>query len=361
MPRLVCNSGVLFSEIIQVKTLEVTSVKKSELHNLRKYAGNMETLYGIREAMLVDGPEKGVRVFDVRNGKGLEFTVLSDRGMDIPFLRYKGMNIGFGSKVEIKGPQFYAEDGNRGFLRQFDGGFLTTCGITYAGTCTQDDGEMLGMHGPYSNTPAKHVVAEEVYEGDEIILRLRGQVREACLYGSNMLVMREIRVNTECNRIQIIDTTENQGFEPEPLMLLYHINFGYPMLDEGARLNINSKKITAKSEFAISEMDSYDRMIAPQIGRSDQCYHHEGFGEQGIAVVENEKRKVSATIRFNTKQMPYLCEWKCMRAGDYALGIEPSVSGVQNRTLAKERGTLRYLEPGETYVSGFEIEFRDLD
>lgn len=336
-------------------------MKKSELHNLRKYVGNMETLYGIREAMLVDGPEKGVRAFDVRNGQGLEFTVLSDRGMDIPFLRYKGMNIGFGSKVEIKAPQFYAEDGNRGFLRQFNGGFLTTCGITYTGTSTQDDGEMLGMHGTYSNTPAKHVVAEEVCKEDEIVLCLRGQVREACLYGCNMLLRREIRVNTESNRMQLIDITENQSFEPVPLMLLYHINFGYPMLDEGVRLKVNSKKVFARSEFATSELDSYDCMIAPEVGRSDQCYHHEDFGEQGIVVVENEKQKVAATIRFNAKNMPYLCEWKCMRAGDYALGIEPSVSGVQNRKIAKERGILHYLAAGETYTTGFELEFKDLE
>ncbi len=335
-------------------------MKQSELYNIRKYVGNLETLYGIRESMLIDGPERGIRAFDVRNGQGLELTVLSDRGMDIPFLRYKGMNIGFGSKVGIKGPQFYTEDENRGFLRQFNGGFLTTCGITYTGTCTEDDGEKLGMHGPYSNTPARHVLTEEVYEDDEIILRLKGEVRETCLYGSNMLVNREIRVNTECNRIQVIDTTENQGFEPAPLMLLYHINFGYPMLDDGVQLKINSKKVSARNKFAIAEIDSYDRMIAPEIGRIDQCYHHEDFDEQGIAVVENKQRKVTATIRFDAKQMPYLCEWKCMRAGDYALGIEPSVSGVQNRKTAKENGTLRMLMPGETYKTGFEIEFKDL-
>lgn len=335
-------------------------MKKSELHNLRKYVGNLETLYGIHETMLIDGPERGVRAFDVRNGQGLEFIVLADRGIDIPFLRYKGLNIGFGSKVGIKGPQFYSEDENRGFLRQFNGGFLTTCGITYTGNCTEDDGEKLGMHGPYSNTPAKHVIAEEICEGDEIVLCLRGQVRETRLYGTNMLVNREIRVNTESNKIQVIDITENQGFEPAPLMLLYHINFGYPMLDEGVRLKSNAKHVFARSEFAISEIDSYDRMIAPEVGRSDQCYHHEDFGEQGIVVVENEKKKVAATIRFDAKRMPYLCEWKCMRAGDYALGIEPSISGVQNRKLAKECGTLRFLNPGETYLSGFEVDFTDL-
>lgn len=335
-------------------------MKKSELHNLRKYVGNLETLYGIRESMLMDGPERGVRAFDVRNGQGLEFTVLSDRGMDIPFLRYKGMNIGFGSKVGIKGPQFFAEDGVRGFHRQFNGGFLTTCGITYTGAPTEDNGEKLGLHGVHSNTPATHVITEEVYEGDEIILRLKGQIREACVFGCNMLVSREIRVNTETNRIQVIDVTENQGFESEPLMLLYHINFGYPMLDENLRLKINSKSVTANNPFAIAEIDSHDRMIAPEVGRGDQCYHHKDFGEQGMVVVANEKRKVAATIRFDAKQMPYMCEWKCMRAGDYALGIEPSVSGVLNRSLAKENGTLRYLEPGETYTTGFEVEFKDL-
>ena len=42
--------------------------------------------------------------------------------------------------------------------------------------------------GNYDNTPAAKVAYETVYEGDEAILRLRGEVREACVFEENMLL-----------------------------------------------------------------------------------------------------------------------------------------------------------------------------
>lgn len=54
-----------------------------------------------------------------------------------------------------------------------------------------------------------------------------------------------------------------------------------------------------------------------------------------------------------------LCEWKCMRAGDYALGLEPTSSGVMNRSVARRNGILSYLNPGETREYNLEIEFTD--
>ena len=113
-----------------------------------------------------------MRAFDVRNGKGLEMTLVADRGLDIPVLRYKGVNVSFASKVGLRAPSLYTEDAGRGFLKQFYAGMLTTCGITYAGAACEDGGRQLGLHGNYDNTPAAKVAFETVYEGDEAILRL---------------------------------------------------------------------------------------------------------------------------------------------------------------------------------------------
>ena len=38
------------------------------------------------------------------------------------------------------------------------------------------------------------------------------------------------------NNIEIIDTVTNHGFDLTPHMLLYHINLGWPLVDEGSRL-----------------------------------------------------------------------------------------------------------------------------
>ena len=48
-----------------------------------KYIGDFSQLFGIKEYTLSGGKTKGVKAFDVRNGSGLEITVLSDRCLDI--------------------------------------------------------------------------------------------------------------------------------------------------------------------------------------------------------------------------------------------------------------------------------------
>ena len=331
-------------------------MKKSDLARLRMYAGNLDTLFGVKDYTFNDGPARGMRAFDVDNGAGLQLTVLADRGMDLPFLRLRGVNMGFGGKVGLRSANLYAEDGARGFLRQFNAGILTTCGLSYAGGAGMDGERALGLHGPYSNTPAQNVRCQVEYDGDEAVIHLRGEVREACVLEENLLLTRDIYVHTQTNRVRVADSVENQGFAPSPLMLIYHINFGYPMLDEGARVYVNAGHVEPRDAFAREGMAMHDRMEAPEIGREEQCYFHTGFPSEGLAVLHNEKLGMAAAVRFDARNLPILCEWKCMRAGDYALGLEPTTSGVLSRAEARQNGTLITLAPGETYQAGFELE-----
>ena len=334
-------------------------MKKSELFELRKYVGDLSTVFGIKDHLFNDGPARGVRAFDVRNGKGLSLTVMADRGMDIPFLRYKGVNVGFASKTGVRAPQFYVEEGVRGFLKQFNGGLLTTCGITYAGAPSEDDGRVLGLHGPYSNLPAENVLSETVYEGDEAVLRLSGSVREACVFNENMLLHREILVGTERSVVRLTDRVENQGFAESPVMLVYHVNFGYPLLDAGARVYSNAGEIVPRDALAREGLDKYDLIEEPGIDRAEQCYFHVGMEKDGFAMLHNEKLGIAAIVRFDAETFPLLCEWKCMRAGDYALGLEPTTSGVAGRADARSKGMLGFLKPGEAREYAFELEMTD--
>ena len=334
-------------------------MKKSEMQTLRQYVGDLDAIFGIKDYTYNDGPARGMRALDVKNGKGLEMTLVADRGLDIPALRYKGVNISFAGKPGLRSAALYTEDAGRGFLKQFYAGMLTTCGITYAGAACEDGGRKLGLHGNYDNTPAAKVAYETVYEGDEAILRLRGEVREACVFEENMLLTREVRIHTEKNVYQVIDRVENQGFEPTPMMLIYHINFGHPLLDEGARIYVNSGHVEPRDDFAREGLAIHDRMEAPEIGRAEQCYFHTGFPAQGFAMLHNEKLGMAAALRFDAKALPLLCEWKCMRAGEYVLGLEPTTSGVLSRVEARANGLLITLEPGQVYESGFEMELTD--
>ena len=335
-------------------------MKKSQEQALRMKCGDPSALCGIRDYVFNDGPARGVRALDLKNGRGIEMTILADRGLNIPWLSYKGHNIGFLNKVGVRSAHLYREDGAHGFLKQFYGGMLTTCGMTYAGAAGMDEGRMLGLHGPFDNIPAYGVTAWEDYEGDDKVLRVAGKVREAEVFGPNMLMTRRFTLDTERDMLHIHDVVENQGFAEEPLMMIYHINFGYPILDEGARTYYSTAEVAPRTDFAAEGMHNYDLMEAPEIGRDEQCYYHTGHGEgEAFAMLHNERLGIAAVVRYDKAVFPLLCEWKCMRAGEYALGLEPTTCGVVNRSEARENGMLTSVEPGGKREFNVTIELTD--
>ncbi len=333
-------------------------MKKSQEFALRQCVGDLNAICGWKEYVFADGPASGVRAFDLKNGRNLEMTVLADRAFDLPYVSYKGRNMGFASKQGIRHPGLYVEDGVRGFLKQFSAGLLTTCGMTYAGA-PGNDGRELGLHGPFSNLPAQQVCVRDDYEGDELVFRVEGKVREACVFEENMLMRRQLTLETERDVIRIHDVIENQSFSTDPVMMIYHINFGYPMLDAGARVYTSATRIAPRDPIAADGMEKYALMEKPEMNRDEQCYFHTELGSEAFAMLHNEKLGMAAIIRFDGTVLPLLCEWKCMRAGDYALGLEPTTSGVMNRSDARKSGLLTYLEPGETREYNLEIEFTD--
>ena len=334
-------------------------MKKSEEQALRRKTGDLNTLCGWKDYTFNDGPARGVRGFDLKNGRGIEMTVLADRGLDIPYLTYKGRQMAFASKTGIKSPSLYQEEGVRGFLRQFYAGLLTTCGISYAGAPCEDNSEKLGLHGPVSNTPAGRVGAEVTYQGDEAVIQLKGEIRESRVFGENLVIKRALRLHTETDSLVIEDTVENQGFVKSPLMLVYHINFGYPMLDDGAKVYTSAKEVMPLDENARNGFSRCHLMEEPGDERPEECYFHTVQPEDAFAMLHNEGLGIAAVIRFDGKAFPLLCEWKCLRAGDYALGLEPTVSGVLNRNIARESGMLQTLEPGESRTFTLRLEFLD--
>ena len=79
------------------------------------YIGNSSQISGVEEHIIAHGKGKGMSILQVRNGLGLEFTVVPDRCLDISRLSFKGDNFGYFSPVGYASPQYYRESVN-GFL-----------------------------------------------------------------------------------------------------------------------------------------------------------------------------------------------------------------------------------------------------
>ncbi len=335
-------------------------MKKSQEYELRKKCGDLNAVCGIKDYVFNDGPARGIRAFDLDNGRGVRMTVLADRGLDVPFLSFKGHNVGVAGKVGVRSPYLFCEEGGIGFLRQFNAGLLTTAGLSYAGAPAEDGGRVLGLHGIIDNTPADKVGAWVDYDGDDRVLKVRGEVREADMFGPNLVLKRLLTLDTEQNVLHIHDAVENQGYTTQPLMLLYHINFGWPLLDEGARAYFSAAQVEARTPFAQEGIDRYDVMEDAGMGRDEQCYFHtDAEPKDSFAMIHNEQLGIAAVVRYDEKDLPILCEWKCMRAGEYALGLEPTTCGVLSRAETREKGLLKTIEPGERRVFDVTIELID--
>lgn len=335
-------------------------MRKSQEFELRKRCGDPNVLCGIKDYVFNDGPAKGLRAFDLKNGRGLELTVAADRGLDIPYCSFKGVNTGLLNKVGLRSPWLYQENDAQGFLRQFYGGLLTTGGLSYAGAACEENGRRLGLHGCADNTPAEKVRAWADAEGDDVVLRIAGEIHESEVFGPDLVLERTLTLETESNRLRIHDVAINQGFLTTPLMLVYHVNFGYPLLDDGARIYTNASRIEPRNDFAREGIEFYDRMEAPCVGREEQCYFHTRQpGADAFAMLHNEALGMAAIVRYDASLLPELCEWKCMRAGEYAIGLEPTTSGVLSRADARRKGALTYLEPGQSRTFDVTIEFTD--
>ncbi|MDL2236270.1 aldose 1-epimerase family protein [Christensenellaceae bacterium OttesenSCG-928-K19] len=330
---------------------------------LRKYIGQDFQVFGVRESRLVGGKQDNVRIVDAKSGGGLEFTVVPSKGMDIADFSYKGINMSYLAKIGYVNPYFHVEDGRDGFDRTFMGGILTTCGFTHMGAPCVDDGRKLGLHGPLPNTPADDVVARVEYDqGDEPVIVCKGRMKQGQLTAEYIVSEREIRCKYGENKITITDRVMNRGYTKEPLMMLYHFNFGYPLLSEDTQLVLAEKEYEPRDEDTAKGKDRRFLFEAPGDGRPEECHFYklrsEADGKTAV-LVKNEKLGLAVVVRMNTEQVGYMTEWKCMYAGDYALGVNPGTYTPMGRVHAKEHGLLQYIEPEEVRPFDFELEVLD--
>lgn len=329
---------------------------------LLTYVGNQAQLGSARQYVLSDGWGRNMRCIDIDSGSGLRYTILPDRGMDISLASYKGTNLVYLTCNSETNPAFY-EPENIGWLRTFNGGLMTTCGLTYLGSPVNDGGEELGLHGRYSTIPAKQVSDLSQWVGDDYIIKIRGVAEEGFMFGNKLRLEREITTVTGSNIIIITDTVTNFGFRPSPFQILYHMNMGYPLLSEDAELLIDPAQTLPRDDSAAMGLKEFRKFTVPQEGFKEQVFDHlMKTDSKGMATVtlQNKKLGISLKIRFNTARLPYLVQWKMMGQGDYVLGLEPSNAPGRNRKLLREENMLPELKPGESKVNKIEIILEEI-
>lgn len=332
--------------------------------DLAARAGDLSQFAGVRLMTLGDGVERGIRMLGFRTGSGLEFTVLVDRAMDIADCRYKGQSIGWNSPAGFRNPGLHEYEGEGGlaWARSFSG-LMVTCGLDHilfmaevpADTYVYSPRKTVShsLHGRVGTIPARLTGYGERWEGDRCVLWAEGLVRQAAVFGEDLHLIRRIEVEVGTSEIHLADRVVNHGFYKTPHMLCYHINLGYPVLDEGSRYLASIADVV----WAAHEGDDYRRqgvgyrrLAGPQRDFHEQVWQHEmapdAEGRVATALV-NDRIGLGFEIVTRKDQFPCQFEWQNLQSGQYALGIEPSTHHVLGNLAARERGEMIWLEHGD--------------
>lgn len=288
--------------------------------------------------------------FHVRNGKGLEFTVTPDRCADISRLSFKGDNFSYFSACGYVSPSYYDKEGTN-FLKSFTAGFLTTCGLTAVGAPCVDNGEELPLHGNIGNTPAEHVY----WDMDEHEIKIYARIRDAALFSHKLVMDRVITCSKELNILTIKDTIRNIGDTISPLMILYHMNMGYPLLSENAKLYIPSTKVIPRNKRAEEGLKDWDVIFPPTPNFEEQCYYHE-FKDDAVAVIYNPDIGKGLKITYDKNKLDYFVQWKMTGISDYVLGLEPGNCHPDGRDKMRTEGRLKFICPGDKISYCVQVE-----
>jgi len=338
--------------------------KKIEKKELLEKIGNLNQIGGIQTFEYNDGTSKGIRAANIKSASGIDITVLFDRCMDISHLFYKSIPINWNSPSKETFPTYYNSKGTE-WLKTFYGGLLTTCGLSNIGMPNIDNGEELGLHGRISNSPAENISINEEWIDDDYKMVIKGIIREAFFKGLKLEIRREITTYHSTPKITLEDKISNIGYSKSPLMILYHINIGYPLLDYTSKLLIGKSKILPFDEYSERKLENYYKFSSPILGFKDEVFFHEieqdKKGDINIAFVNpnfNNKQGLGLWLKFNKDALPYLIQWKHLEKGEYVCGIEPANSLIRGRNTEKKDKTLKFIKPSETKT--YKLEFKIL-
>jgi hypothetical protein len=324
---------------------------------LLQYVGHISQVAGATPFEFKGGRSEGVKAIEVKTGSGFRFTIIPDRGMDIANAEFCGKPITWMCRNGIVAPQYF-ENGGYGFHRTFMGGLVTTCGLTQVGAPGVDGDEVLGVHGRISHLPAESVNIYEAWQDEEFVMKISGTLRETSIYAENLVLQRTIITKMGESRLWINDVVSNEGYAESPFMILYHVNFGFPVVSENSKLYCSSMKVRPWiNQNGQAAIGTFDKFESPTPNYLYNLFLHELSVEQECAQfgIINESINFGAYVAINPSQLPLVTEWKMIGQQDYVVAIEPGNCIPEGRLEARKNNRLHILKPGERYEIEYEI------
>jgi Domain of unknown function (DUF4432) len=337
---------------------------------------SLDQVARVSKSRIDGGPGDGMRVIDVALLDGFSFRVLPDRGLDIGAVwcasgKGRMVPISWTSKLGEEQPPLDFPSGSA-WITRFSGGLLTTCGIDNVGPSS----EGIGLHGSFSHRRASDVVVRRsLVEGVDELTACKGAKDESSLVqvtisgvieDSNALsrhvrVRRTITSSTGSARISLVDVVENLGPKPEPIPLLYHCNFGFPLWSEGATVSFPAGTTAVPRDRDASADLNTSGFPGVGPGWVERVYEQCLPAGSASTRILSPRTSLGVDLSWSGETLDRCIQWIHPGSGVSALGVEPSNSSVLGRAHDRSEGRLPHLEAGATKTFWVEISASPLE
>lgn len=301
----------------------------------------------VTERLGVPGSGTAERIFAARLMGGLDVDVVASRGFDIGDTYYRGTPLSWFSPVS-DARALSAPSGDE-WLSRFTGGLLTTCGLENIGPASVAG----GLHGSIDHLPARDIRTSTHASATGHSVTLQATIESVALFGASLAVHRTITSTVERGgtaRLSVRDDIENTGRGPAPFSLLYHLNFGAPLVMPGSTVDIAAASSVAREP--IAAVPEWRALPEPTDTMTEAVFEHRGVavdanGYAGAAV-ENRPLGLRIELAWSAATLPRLYQWVFPTRGRWALAIEPANAPLFGPDRATDGRGAPVLEPGET-------------
>jgi len=313
------------------------------------------------------GLSEGVTAVRVKTGK-MEFVILPTRGMSI----WKANLIGdeevssIGWQSPVRGPVHpkfvnVYEPSGLGWLDGFDELFVR-CGLQSNGAPEFDEetGRLkYPLHGLVGNRPAHEVTLKVDTEAKTI--QVIGVVEETRFHFIKLRMVSTITAKIGGTSIHVEDEVTNFSTNPAEVQMLYHINFGAPLLDAGSQCVAPVKKLVPRNAHAATGIANWNSYGPPTEGFEEQVYFFEMVGDannQTQTLLKNAHGRRGVSLKYSTEQLPCFSLWKNTAPlnDGYVTGLEPGTNFPNPRSFEGKKGRVVKLAGGAKTTFAVEME-----
>jgi hypothetical protein len=292
--------------------------------------GDLRQIASVRQIVLGDGDEHGVRALAFSTGGGLDFWALPDHSLDIGPLWWRGRQIAWQAPTGFSHPG--RRRGDAEAARAFDlSGFLVTCGLEHIRQPI--DGHPL--HGRLPFTPARVTGHGSDWQRDVPVLFCEGEMEQMHPDGEHFRLQRRIEAPIGGCQLVISDTVENLAATPQRQASLYHFNIGFRLLTDGTVVEHAGRRLLGP-------------LSVPDAASSREAASwpvDAGQAECTVRTIQSADGEPSITFTWSAATLPHLQLWHDLRPGRCVLGVEPCTSP---RLTGGQSGEEPMLEPGES-------------